>query len=239
MIGNAPPRLASLVLDLKKLGAVRFDSDMRQLIRYHDSTRLYPARALVDDLATLRRAGLRGIPEYLTLDQAGHLLAKSLGRGGAKLLLRLSENYGNQQVQPVIRANRGRAAWNALPEVGQRAMCALAALSTRGGDEIVPASVADRFEAAAVSSRSGQFIWNPRVGLGYVGPSGYRGNGTAWVWFWSRGRKARHAFNLQYFKSVVPRDPDVLADLERRAFSVETDRGTAAGRPPRVSVRTS
>jgi hypothetical protein len=100
-----------------------------------------------------------------------------------------------EYVQPVVRATYGRATWRALPEAAQRAVCALAALSTRGDDMIAPDNLAERFKPAAVSSHLGQFAWNPRVGLGYVGQRHYRGNGTAWVWFWSQGREARNAFD--------------------------------------------
>jgi hypothetical protein len=205
-IANVPPRLASIIFDLKYLKATVSDADMVKLIRFHDANRKYPATALVDDVRAIIKNELKHIPRYLTLDEARHLMRQACGGGRLNTLRRRSEKY--------CKLHLPRWVWERedLSPQTIRIVGVLAKLSSRGG---IPQKYESRFKD--ISSLRLGFIWNPKIGLAYCSYDQTGGN----VYIFRDSRWGVFVVEPRYFKSIEPYDMKVVRELEDLAFPAD------------------
>jgi hypothetical protein len=74
------------------------------------------------------------------------------------------------------------------------------------------------------------FVWNPRIGLGFVGKDDVFEPPKAYVWLWRSGRYRKEIYCLDYWRGVIGCSLEAVEQLEELAFGVSSgvvDAGSA------------
>lgn len=219
IIENAPKRLAQPAADLRTFGAVLYASELDALIRFHDRKRLFTRDALLSDVLLLETLLRVKIPTHITMDQAATIERKAASRPAPAHLSAHSEDYTKRFVRPCLDANPDlRMLWRGLTPLEQRAITALAALDKRAYREGGPLCTDDIAVNWPVPLTGPMVVWNPRIGLGFVGPDVALDVHKAHVWLLRSRRYGRKIYNLQYWRGVVGCDLETVQSMEHLAF---------------------
>lgn len=216
---NAPARLMQIAADLYILGTAVDSDQLEKLIRYHDKTRLFPRTALLSDPRILEKELGIKIDKYITIAQARHMAKKGQSAFATGMLNAAASEYMKKYVLPYVNEDPDRASlWRRLGSLEKRAVAALAALDdsvARTNEPLVPNEVAANFPRPGDAP---MFVWNAKVGLGYVSEEDFYEPSKASVWLWRSGRYNRAVYNIDYWRGVRECSPESVEQLEGIAF---------------------
>lgn len=218
---HAPARLVQAAADVYTFGSVVNSKDLQQLIRFHDNKRLFPRNALLADPRALENAlGLK-IAKYITINQARKFVKKSTP--SAEHVESKAAAYMKTYVRPRVRDDVDLTAlWRQLEPLERRAVAALAALNARAAVDdapLVPQQVADTWPHHGYAP---MFVWNPKIGLGFVARDDVFEPPKAYVWLWRSGRYTRAIYNLDYWRGVIGCAIQAVVLLEELAFGTNS-----------------
>jgi hypothetical protein len=220
-IQHAPRRLAQPVADLQSFGFVVNSEELQALIRFHDKTRLFPRRALLEDPRLIESILSIKIPSHITFHYATQILRKfRTAVSDPQLRLRIeSEQYAKNTVRPYISGYTHLSApWSSLLPIEKRALTALAALDDRASKEGTPLCPDEIAEMWPTPGARPMFVWNHRIGLGFVGPDDALEGHKSRVWIWRSGRLKRGVYDLQYWRGISGCSTAAVGRIEQLAF---------------------
>ncbi len=225
-VENAPKGLAQSVADLRCFGAVLESSELDTLIRFHDRKRLFNSDALLSDVLLVESVLREKIPFQITINQARFLRrnfdAKVKSEPERLSLWIRSEDYKNNVVGPFIKAHRKLAStWKSLSSLEQRAVTALVALdgrATKEGTPLCPDEVAANWPVPQRGNTGPMFVWNTKVGFGFVRPQDLMDDEKARVWLWRSGEHTSIIYNLRYWRALVGCSLEAVKRVEQLAF---------------------
>ena len=109
--------------------------------------------------------------------------------------------------------------WSQLGPLARRALTALAALDERafkgGNKQLVADFVAAKWPTAGEAP---MFVWNARIGLGFVSRDDAFAPPKANVWLWRSAKYQLATYNLRYWRGVIDSDLSAVLQLEKLAF---------------------
>lgn len=216
---HAPPRLAQPAADFYLFGAVLDSAQLHELIRFHDSKRLFPRNALLSDAGTVERALGIKIPKFITIAQARRFLKAVQRLHSTTMMRRASAEYMKKHVVPRVREDPDlEPLWRDLGPLARRAGAAFAALDGfRAGTEapLVDEVIASKWPRPGTPP---MFVWNHSIGLGFVAKDDVFDPPKAYVWLWRSGRYRKAIYSLAYWRGVVDASGDAVGQLEVLAF---------------------
>lgn len=221
---EAPSSLHQAVDELCVFGTTADPERLRRLIRFHDRTRRFSRRALLDDPVSLQEAIGVKIDAFITIEQARkYQRMAGSGKAAARLAAAAVRNEARQfqeaRVLPALRRHPAlEEAWALLRPLDRRSLTALIALEE--SDRLnLAAPLADRSPQAGSPP---MFVWNLRVGIGFVAADDIMRDRKAQVWLWATRRYQPGQYNLAFWRGVAGCSTALVDELETLAF----------GRPP-------
>jgi hypothetical protein len=215
---NAPDRLAQAATDLRLFGVTLDARQLQELIRFHDRTRQFPREALLPGATLIERAlGVR-IPRYITISDADRLKGKT--KAHPRLLCEsAAAAYLKTDVRPFIEVDDDLAAlWHRLDSMSQRAVTALVKLDERAALDDSPLLPDDKSGSWPRPGQPPMFVWNARIGLGFVAQDDVYDHPKAYVWLWRSDRYQRATYSLDYWRGVIGCTPEAVEQIEDLAF---------------------
>jgi hypothetical protein len=226
IVEHAPKRFAQSAADLRSFAVVLDSGELDALIRFHDSKRLFLRNALLEDCRLLERMLHVKIPSHITINQARSLQTKADAQPPPPLSVR-SADYAKRNVRPYIDSDSDFAqVWKALNPLEKRAATALVAVDDRAFKQRAPLC-SDVFAAnwPAAPNSAPMLVWNPLIGLGFVGPHHLSEGHKARIRLWRTGRYTRKVYDLQYWRGVAGCSADAVEAVEQSAFAPGSDTG--------------
>jgi hypothetical protein len=219
LVEHAPKRLAQPVAELISFGTVLSDRELEALIRFHDSKRLFRRTALLPSARALEKALGRQIPPYITVDQARRIETAFASKPARIQVPIVARDYATRVLRPAVSSDSElKSLLESLTPLEQRAVSGLAALDERAARDGTPLCSA---EVAALwpAPRNGpMFVWNPKIGLGFVGPDDHVGNDKAHVWLWRSSHYQKCVYSMQYWLGIVGCSENAVQAIEEDAF---------------------
>jgi hypothetical protein len=219
LVEHAPKRLAQPVAELISFGTVLSDKELETLIRFHDRKRLFRRTALLPGARALEKALGRQIPPYITVDQARKIETAFASKPARIQVPVVARDYATRVLRPAVSSDSElKRLLESLTPLEQRAVSGLAALderAARGGATLCSAEVAALWPAP----RNGpMFVWNPKIGLGFVGLDDHLGNDKAHVWLWRSSHYQKCIYSMQYWLGIVGCSENAVQAIEEDAF---------------------
>ena len=221
VIEHAPKRLAQPVADLRSFGLVVNSKELEALIRFHDKTRLFPRRALIEDWRFIESVLSIKIPPHITFLYALHTLEKfGATARDPELRLRIeSQQYMKREVLPFVhRYSDLTTLWRSLQPHEKRGFVALAALDGRASKQNVALCSDELTEMWPAPGIPPLFTWNNKIGLGFVGPADRLDGEKSHVWLWRSGRYRRGVYDLRYWRGISGCSMAAVHLIEELAF---------------------
>lgn len=215
LVEHVPEQLAPLAAQLRLLGIVSTDYALNKLIRFHDANRRYPTAALLP----MRDGANEALPKQITIDEARAILKGMTREQWASALLRLSNDYRRQEIEPYVSDDwEWHKAWNRLTTFQRRAVVALDKLSSfAGGDEYPELrKLIQRLPPARTTPAYPFFVWSEKHGLALMEePSEDILNyGEAWVYVKGDYR----TIDLSTCRLIIKMTEERVLVLESEAF---------------------
>jgi len=161
----------------------------------------------------------RQIPPFITLDQARKIETAFASKPARVQVPVVARDYAMRVLQPAVSSDPElRRLYGSLTPLEQRALNGLAALDERAALDGTPLCSA---EVAALwpAPRDGpMFVWNPKIGLGFVGLDDHLGNDKAYVWLWRSARYQKCVYSMQYWLGIVGCSEIGVQTIEEDAF---------------------
>lgn len=220
LVENAPKRLAQPVAELISFGVVLTDKELEALIRCHDSKRLFRRTALLPGARALEKVLGKQIPAYITVNQARKIESAFASKPARMQVPVVARDYATRVLRPAISSDPElRRLLDSLNPLEQRAVTGLAALDERAAIDGTPLCSGD-LAALWPAPRSGpMFVWNPKIGLGFVGADDHLGNDKAYVWLWRSSQYQKCVYNMQYWLGIVGCSEHAVKAVEEDAFA--------------------
>jgi hypothetical protein len=219
---NAPTHLIQAVADLYTLGTVASPDQLQKLIQYHDKKRLFPRTALLTAPLVLEHALGIKIPKYITITQARQFAKKGQHTFSEEMLKAAVSEYRKKYVLPYMKGDWAlESLWRSLGALEKRAVTALVALDdmvARTKEPLVPDKVASNFPRPGEAP---MFLWNAKVGLGFVSEEDFYEPSKASVWLWRTGQYKRAVYNIEYWRGVKGCSIESVEQLEDIAFKTD------------------
>jgi hypothetical protein len=94
----------------------------------------------------------------------------------------------------------------------------LAALDARAALDGTPLCSAGIAALWPLPRTGPMFVWNPKIGLGFVGPNDHLGDSKARVWLWRSADYEKCVYSMQYWFVVVGCSEHAVQTIEEQAF---------------------
>ncbi len=220
LLDNTPRRLAPLLADLQLFGALPSRKELDDLIQFHDKKRRFRRTALLPNARTLEVILRIKIPYEITIEQARKIQARFERKPTRVRVPANARAYAARILQPSMKADPDlNALWATLTQTEKRAVAAIAALDERAAREDSVLCSPAMATAWPSARRGPMFVWNSKVGLGFVGAEDRVDDHKAHVWIWRSRKYGENAFDLQFWRGVAGCSAESVDLMENLAFS--------------------
>jgi hypothetical protein len=193
--------------------------ELAALIKFHDKKRLFIRTALLPNARTYEVLLGKSIPPNITIEQARRIQSAVDSKPLRVNIPASATDYRTHVVRPrIVDDPELHLLWKKLTPLEQRAVTALAALDEHAEREGTGLCTADVAALWPTPHTSPMFVWNSKIGFGFVGPEDVIDADKAHVWLWRSRRHLKSAYSMQYWHGVVGCSEDAVEDLEENAF---------------------
>jgi hypothetical protein len=204
---------------MQAFGALPSRKELDKLIQFHDKKRRFRRTALLPDARTLEAILRIKIPYEITIEQARKIQAR-FERKPTRVRVPAKARTYTAQILPSIKGDPDlNSLWATLTQTEKRAVAAISALDERAAREesvlCSPALAADWPNVR----RGPMFIWNPKVGLGFVGTEDHGDDHKAHVWLWRSRKYGENPYDLQFWRGIAGCSAESVELIENLAFS--------------------
>ena len=199
--------------------AILSEKELQALIRFHDTKRLFKRAALLPDARALEKATGKEIPSFITISQARKIESVLASKLARRKLPAVALDYATRRFRPALSSDPElKLLFAKLSPLEQRAVSGLAALDERA---VSAGGLLCSAETAALwpqPQRGPMFVWNPKIGLGFVGPDDHLGDEKAYVWLWRSAHYEKCVYSMKYWFGVVGCSESAVGIVEEQAF---------------------